>query len=44
MSFNDVAIVYAKRSAYKIRFWSCTKTDAISRMCNSDLVDKKGVL
>ena len=44
MSFNDVAIVYVKGSAYRIHFCSCTKSDAISIMNSSDLVDKKGVL
>ena len=44
MNFNDIAIVYAKRSAYRIHFWSCTKSDAISIMDNSNLIDKKGVL
>ena len=44
MSFNDVAIVYVKGSAYRIHFWSCTKSDAISIMNNSNLVDKKGIL
>ena len=44
MSFNDVAIVYVKGSAYRIHFWSCTKSDVISRMYNSNLVHKKDVL
>ena len=44
MSFNDVAIVYGKRSAYNIHFWYMSKDDAISIMNNSNLVDKKGVL
>ena len=44
MSFNDVAIVYVKGSAYRIRFWSYTKIDAISTMKHSNLVDKKRVL
>ena len=43
MSFNDVAIVYAKGSACRIHFWSYTKRDAISIMNNSNLVDEKGV-
>ena len=41
MSFNDVAIVYVKGSAYRIRFWYMSKDDAISIMSNSNLVDKK---
>ena len=44
MSFNDVAIVYVKGSAYRIHFWSMSKDDAISIINNSNLVDKKGVL
>ena len=44
MIFNDVAIVYVKESAYGIHFWSYVKSDAISTMSNSNLVDKKGVL
>ena len=41
ISFNDVAIVYVKGSAYRIRFWYMSKDDAISIMSNSNLVDKK---
>ena len=44
MSFNDVAIVYVKGSAYRIFFWYMIKNDAISIMNNSNFVDKKGVL
>ena len=44
MSFNDIAIVYVKGSAYRIHFWYISKSDAISIMNNSNLVDKKGVL
>ena len=44
MSFNDVAILYVKGSAYRIHFWYMSKDDAISIMNNSNLVDKKGVL
>ena len=44
MSFNDVAIIYVKGSAYKIHFWYMSKDDAISTMNNSNLADKKGVL
>ena len=43
MSFNDVTIVYAKRSAYRIHFWYMSKDDAIRIMNNSNLIDKKGV-
>ena len=44
MSFDDVAIVYVKGSAYKIHFWHMNKNNGISIMNNSNLVDKKGVL
>ena len=44
ISFNDVAIIYVKRSAYRIHSWYMSKDDAISIMNNSNLVDKKGVL
>ena len=44
MSFNDVAIVYVKGSAYRIHFWYMSKSDTISIMNNSNLADKKGVL
>ena len=41
MSFNDVAIVYVKGSAYRIHFWYMSKDDAISIMNNFNLIDKK---
>ena len=44
ISFNDVAIVYVKGSACRIRFCNMSKDDAISIMNNSNLVDKIGVL
>ena len=44
MSFNNVAIVYIKESAYRIHFWYMSKDDAINIMNNSNLVDKMGVL
>ena len=44
MSFNDVAIVSIKDSDYRIHFWYMSKDDAISKMHNSNLIDKKGVL
>ena len=43
MSFNDVAIIYVKGSAYRIHFWYISKDDAISIMNNFNLVDKKSV-
>ena len=44
MSFNDVAIVYVKGSAYRIHFWYMSKDNEISIMNNSNLIDEKGVL
>ena len=44
MSFNDVAIIYVKGSAYRIHFWYMSKYDAISIMNNSNLADRKGIL
>ena len=43
-SFNDVAIVCVKGSAYRIHFWYMSKNDAMSIMNNSNLIDKMGVL
>ena len=43
MSFNDVAIIYVKGSAYRIHFSYMSKDNEISIMSNSNLVDKKGV-
>ena len=44
MSFNNVAIVYVKGSAYRIHFWYMSKDDAINIMNGSNLVDKRGIL
>ena len=44
MSFNNVAIVYVRGSAYRIHFWCMSKDDAINIMNGSILVDKRGVL
>ena len=44
MTFNNVAIVYIKESAYRIYFWYMSKDDAISIMNGSNLIDKSGVL
>ena len=44
ISFNDVAIVYVKGSAYRIRFWYMSKNDAVSIKNSSNFVDKKGLL
>ena len=44
MSFNNVAIVYVKGSAYRIHFWYMSKDDAVNIMNGSNLVDKKKLL
>ena len=44
MSFNDIVVVYVKRSAYRIYFWYVSKDDAINIMNGSNLVYKKRVL
>ena len=44
MSFNNVAILYVKRNAYRIHFWYMSIGDAINIMNGSNLVDKRGVL
>ena len=44
MSFNDVAIVCVKGSAYRIHFWYMSKNDAVSIMNSSNLINKKKVL
>ena len=44
MSFNNIAIVYIKETAYRSNFWSMSKDDEISIMNGSKLVDEKGVL
>ena len=38
MSFNNVAIIYVKGSAYRIHFWYMSKDDAISMINNSNLI------
>ena len=44
MSFNNVAIIYVKGSAYTIHFWYMSKDDAINIMNGPNLADKRGVL
>ena len=44
MSFNNIAIVNIKGSAYRIYFWYMGKYDAIIIMNGSSLVNKRGVL
>ena len=44
ISFNDVAIVYVKGSAYRIHLWYMSKDNATSIMNDSNLIDKISVL
>ena len=44
VSFNNVAVVYVKGSAYRIQFSYTSKDDAINIMNNSNLIDKMSVL
>ena len=44
MSFNNAAIVYVKRSTYRIHFSYMSKDDAINIMNGSNLADKRDVL
>ena len=44
ISFNNVAIAYVKRNAYRIHFWYISKDNAINIMNGSNLVGKRGVL
>ena len=44
MSFNNVAVVYVKRNAYRVHFWYISKNDASNIMNGSNLADKKGIL
>ena len=44
MGFNNIAIVYIKRSSFRIHFWYISKDDAINMMNGSSLVDKRGIL
>ena len=44
MNFNDVVIVSVIGSDYIIHFWYMRKNDTMSKMNNSNLNEKKGVL
>ena len=44
MSFNNIAIVYIKGNAYRIKFQYMSKDDAINIMNGSTLLGKRGVL
>ena len=43
-SFNNAAVIYVKRNAYRIHFWYISKNDASNIMNGSNLADKMGVL
>ena len=43
MSFDNIAILCVKGSAYRIDFWYMSKDDAINIMNGSNLLDKWGV-
>ena len=44
MSFNNVAIVYVKGTAYRIHFWYMSKDDTINMRNGSILIDKRAAL
>ena len=44
ISFNNVAIVYVKGSAYRIHFWYMSKDEAINIINGSNLTEKWVVL
>ena len=41
---TDIAIVYVRKTAYRIYFMYLSKREAKNLMNNSNLIDKKGVL
>ena len=44
MDFKNIAIVYVKRSAHRIRFWYMSKRKAISLMTKSNVIEKMSIL
>ena len=44
MGFNNIAIVYIKKNAYRIHFWYMSIDDAINIMTGSNLLDQRSVL
>ena len=44
IGFNNIAIVYIRESAYRIRFWYMSKDGAINIMNGSILLNKRGIL
>ena len=43
-NFKNIAIVYAKKSAYRIYFLYMSKREARKLMTNSNLINKRGIL
>ena len=43
-SFKNIAVVYVKKSAYRIHFLDMSKRGAKKLMNNTNLIDKKGIL
>ena len=43
-NFKNIAIVYVKKSVYRIYFQDMKKREAKKLMANSNLIDKKGIL
>ena len=43
MDFKTIAIVYVKRSAYRIHFWYMSKRKVISLMSKSNLIKKMDI-
>ena len=44
ISFNDVAIVYAKENDYRSYFWWMGKVETIDLLRNTNLAEKSGTL
>ena len=44
IDFKNIAMVYVKKSAYRIHFQYMSKRKAKNLMTNSNLFDKKGIL
>ena len=44
LSFDKVAIVFAKGNDYKIHFWNTSKDEIIKMMKNSDFKKNSGIL
>ena len=44
INFDDIAVVFVKRSDYRIHFWYISKNNAINIMKNYGLNEKSGLL